>query len=411
MKKEKAELQKLHGQQMEYPRTIGEETSFLTAEQQAANFTTERERTALSVKAKEGDAIRERFKMLQIQNDHAVLRKVAKALDHKKKVENIRHCHAELRDAEVRLIEAKSDVESLEERNREIVQRLEEEKLHVREVEMEAKDAYKIASEALKVCKTITAGANPDEKEYFAQIPVDMTLEGLEVDIAAEESKLDYIHANNPNAIRDFERRQQDIDKLKEKIIEAEDKLGNLRRQITKIRGKWEPELDKLIEEISDAFSHNFEQIGCAGQVSIHKDDDFDQWAIQIKVKFRYAPSPSPLSRSRRSLQRQRKRNSPDPRPAPAIGRRAVGLDDLLPHVAAVTSTGSIPRCGRDQPGHGPAQRAHGARAHGGDRVPRAHQPVLPHHAQAAHGPALRPPHEDALHPERRVHARGSQKD
>ena len=29
----------------------------------------------------------------------------------------------------------------------------------------------------------------------------------------------------------------------------------------------WEPELDKLVKEISNAFAYNFEQIGCAGEV------------------------------------------------------------------------------------------------------------------------------------------------
>jgi chromosome segregation ATPase len=242
----------------------------------------------LSDKQKEGDVQRERQRKLEIQTDHAILRKAAKALDHKSKVERIRLCHEELLDAEVRLIEAKSDVESLEERNTEIVERLAEEEQHARDAEQESKAARDKASKAMKVCAAITSKATPEEVDHFTHIPDGMKLEDLEVEIAAEEAKLDYIHANNPNAIRDFERRQEEVDKLKEKLSESGDKLERYGRQITKIRGKWEPELDKLIEEISDAFSYNFEQIGCAGQVSVHKDEDFDQWAIEIKVKFRY---------------------------------------------------------------------------------------------------------------------------
>ncbi|KAF4633024.1 hypothetical protein G7Y89_g5095 [Cudoniella acicularis] len=114
-----------------------------------------------------------------------------------------------------------------------------------------------------------------------------MTVEGLQNEISAEEAKLEFVHANNPNAIRDFEKRQADVDKLKEKIAEAEQKLEKISRSLAKIRGKWEPALDALISEISEAFSYNFEQIGCAGEVGIHKHDDFDLWAIQIRVKFR----------------------------------------------------------------------------------------------------------------------------
>jgi chromosome segregation ATPase len=74
---------------------------------------------------------------------------------------------------------------------------------------------------------------------------------------------------------------------LKAKILETEASLETIAQNVMKIRGKWEPKLDTLIAKISDAFSYNFEQIGCAGEVNVHKDDDFDQWAIQIKVKFR----------------------------------------------------------------------------------------------------------------------------
>ena len=179
-------------------------------------------------------------------------------------------------------------MEALEERNKEIVQMLEGEEQQVREVEQKSKAARDTAAKALKVCQAISAKATPEETEHFQQVPEAMNMEELELEIAAEEAKLDFIHANNPNAIRDFEKRQEDIDKLKEKLTEAANKLERYSRQITKVRSKWEPELDKLVEEISDAFSYNFEQIGCAGQVSIHKDEDFDQWAIQIKVKFRY---------------------------------------------------------------------------------------------------------------------------
>lgn len=228
--------------------------------------------------------------MLQTQTDHAALRKMAKALEHKVKVEQIRLCHNELLDAQVRLIEAKSDVESLQVRNREIEQMLADEEQLAREAEEQAAAAHRTAANALKVCKAIWSDSTPSETEYFSKLPMDMKLDDLEMEIAAEEAKLDYIHATNPNAIRDFERRNMEIEKLKGKITEDGDKLARYARQITKIRSRWEPELEKLIGEISDAFSYNFEQIGCAGQVGIHKDEDFDQWAIQIKVKFRYAP-------------------------------------------------------------------------------------------------------------------------
>jgi structural maintenance of chromosomes protein 5 len=257
-------------------------------------YCSEREKKSLGDKKKEGDAHRERLRTLQIQNDHAALRKTAKALEHKTKVERIRQCHEELLDAEVRLIEAKSDIEALEERNAEIVQMLNQEEQLVFQAEAESTVAHATATKALKVCSAITNKATPEEVDHFTNVPDGAKLEDLEMEIAAEEAKLDYIHATNPNAIRDFERRQGEIDKLKDKLTDDSDKLESYSQQITRIRGLWEPELDKLIEEISEAFSYNFEQIGCAGQVGVHKDEDFDQWAIQIKVKFRYDPTDPP---------------------------------------------------------------------------------------------------------------------
>jgi hypothetical protein len=245
---------------------------------------------ALEKKVDEGKTIRERIKLLRTQHDHAVLRKVDKVLKHKDRIDVIRRCHHELIDIRIRLIEGESDVESLKERNRDIVERLAIEKSLVDEASRLLQAAKARGDEVIKVVYEITAEAKAAGNfSYFENMPDDKSVDSLEAEIAAEESKLDYIHANNPHAIRDFERRQAEVDKLNAKIVDFQDKLDKLARSIMKIRGRWEPELDKLITEISDAFSHNFEQIGCAGEVGIHKDDDFDQWSIEIKVKFRYA--------------------------------------------------------------------------------------------------------------------------
>ncbi len=231
---------------------------------------------------------RNRVKLLETQHDIHVLRKGNQALQHKVQVSKLRICHEELLEAQIRLVEAESDVAGLEDRNKDIVRQRNEEQARVAAMEGEAKRARQAAQRAINVCNELMA--DPDNAPYLEQFtkpPVGTTVETLQMEIAAEESKLDYVHANNPNAIRDFERFQGQAENLREKIAGMEEKLQNIERKITKIRSRWEPELDKLISEISDAFSYNFEQIGCAGEVSVHKDDDFDLWAIQIKVKFR----------------------------------------------------------------------------------------------------------------------------
>ena len=230
---------------------------------------------------------------IKTQQDLAILRKSKEALKHKDQVARIRACHEELFEAEIRLIEAVNDVEDLKERNSGIVQQLAGERELAQNAETESRTFKDIARQALQKVKEISDQVrDTEDNEHFQTIPLDTTVESLENDIAAEEAKLNFIHASDPNAKRNFEEWQTKADKLKEKIVESERKLERTGHRITKVRDRWEPGLDRLIVEISDAFSYNFEQIGCAGEVSVHKDDDFDLWAIQIKVKFRYAVPP-----------------------------------------------------------------------------------------------------------------------
>jgi chromosome segregation ATPase len=239
-------------------------------------------------KRQQGLALRQRLDQLGVENDNLALKKTALALQHKDQVAKLRVCHEGLLEAEIRIVEAASDVEALKERNSGIVKQLEDERRLVQEAERESKAFRVTAARALEVCQAIKEEADSaGNLQHFQLISQDLTIEALEHDIAAEQSKLEFVHAGNPNVIKEFERRQVEVEKLRENIREADEKLTNLNRQITDVRVKWESELDKLIAEISKAFSHNFEQIGCAGEVSVHKDDDFDLWSIEIKVKFR----------------------------------------------------------------------------------------------------------------------------
>jgi len=232
--------------------------------------------------------ILESIDKLGIQQDLALQMKAHKALEYKQKVEAIRSCHEALLEAEIRLIEAKSDVETLEERNSDIVQQQALERDQVKEIERVAKQVTETARKALAVCQGIQAEEDEEtNRRLVEELPEDLTMEALELEIGAEESKLEFIQANNPNAIAQFERFQVNVDRLTSKVDEAEKKLQRLQAKITHVRGKWEPELDKLITEISDAFAYNFEQIGCAGEVEVEKTEDFEEWAIKIKVKFR----------------------------------------------------------------------------------------------------------------------------
>ncbi len=236
----------------------------------------------------EGLEIRQRVNQLALEREDLVLMKTALALEHKAEVERLRSCHESYLEAEFRLAEAKSDVASLTERNKGIAQQLEDERRLVAEVEREARLAKEAASKALEVCKaTLAEEEEGPNKEHFQNVNTNMTMEELRHEIEAERSKLEFIHDGNQGALKEFESRQVTIQKLNDRIDEIGRKLEEVSRKVLEVRQMWEPELDKLVREISNAFAYNFEQIGCAGEVGVHKDEDFDLWAIEIKVKFR----------------------------------------------------------------------------------------------------------------------------
>lgn len=216
------------------------------------------------------------------------MQKCKLALQYKDLVKKIRASHEAVLEARVMAIEAESDVAGLTERNVDIVRQLAEEKRRRDEAQTQLDQFKEIANQALEAVTAIQA--DPENEQYlegWRNLAPEITVDQLQAQILTEETKLEFVVASNPNAINEYNKRKVDVDRLARKVAETDEKLESMGRRITEIRELWEPELNTLISEISDAFSHNFEQIGCAGEVSVHKDDDFDLWAIQIKVKFR----------------------------------------------------------------------------------------------------------------------------
>lgn len=248
---------------------------------------TGRQEEALEVKEREGEAFRQWMKDIGVKCDNDVLKKARLGIQYKELVAQIRSCHEELLEAEFRQLEAASDVEALKNKNVDNTRRLEEERRKLNEATRESATYKAKATQTLRVAQAILAEAEEEEGEAIKAFAQEQTVEELNNEIAAEGAKLELIHTGNPNAIREFERRQAQLEELQAKIQASGKELETLDHEITAIRSQWEPKLDDMVTSISDAFALNFETIGCNGEVSVHKDDDFDHWAIQIKVKFR----------------------------------------------------------------------------------------------------------------------------
>ncbi|KAI9804909.1 MAG: Structural maintenance of chromosomes protein 5 [Piccolia ochrophora] len=244
-----------------------------------------------------------RFEALQEKIDGRTIEKARLALAYAKVVEKLQHSSDDVLFATMMHAEATSDLEVLTNRNRRVRDALVEKRRSVEGVVRECDETAAEAKRLVQQCQAIVNDDDTTEEQQQAlrSIPETQTPEDLENEIEAEKARLELVHESNPNALVEYEQRQKTIDNLRDKIAIVEEQLTEVAALITETREHWEPELDRLVSKISAAFSHSFEKIGCAGQVKVHKDEDFDQWSIEIQVKFRENENLSILDSHRQS--------------------------------------------------------------------------------------------------------------
>ena len=229
---------------------------------------------------------RKNMQEIEYDWDKAALRRAKLAIRHKKLIDKIREAHISLTEAKIWLLEGKSDVDGLKERNSSIVERLQLERRNVQEATEETTRARELGRQLGDDVKDVLAQEDAN-RELLTQLAEGKTPDDVENEISAEKAKLELIHAANPGVIAEFQRRAEEIARLKRKMEGSSDKLEVLNKQLEELMAKWEPKLEELVSQINDAFAYNFEQISCAGEVRVHKDDDFSQWALDVMVKFR----------------------------------------------------------------------------------------------------------------------------
>lgn len=218
----------------------------------------------------------------------------------------------EVARVEILAIEAMSDVNTLEERNAEYTGELSEKTAAVERAVRKLDELRdKLRTSKAEVRAVVSQmGSTPGLREVSEEVK-DHTIEQLEADIDSEKARLELTHEGSGNVIQEFEQRQLRIDQLKEQLSSSEERLAAIEQSIKEIRSEWEPRLDAIVSKISDAFADNFARIGCAGQVSVDKNEgagndvgpgsDFDQWSIRIQVKFREHEELSILDSHRQS--------------------------------------------------------------------------------------------------------------
>ncbi|KUI74467.1 Structural maintenance of chromosomes protein 5 [Cytospora mali] len=249
---------------------------------------------------------KQRLLLYDNEYDKLTIEKAEAVLQHKERLCVLRDANQAVIEAAVRLIEADSDLAALKERNAGIVQKLEKEKNLVDELVHEAELAKAEAKEAQEAFKAVISTGvgeelDTDRRDFLIGLSEGHTVANIDADIETENAKLDLIHAADPGVLQEFEKRARDIERSQREKARKEQQLEELSTGIQALRGEWEPRLDEIIRQINDAFSYNFEQINCAGEVGVHKDEDFDKWAIEIKVKFRENETLQKLDQHRQS--------------------------------------------------------------------------------------------------------------
>ncbi|KAF2655795.1 P-loop containing nucleoside triphosphate hydrolase protein [Lophiostoma macrostomum CBS 122681] len=223
------------------------------------------------------------------------------AVDLNKAFSILRQADENLAEAEFRLIEAESEVESLEAENANIGRALTAKEELVKQLNAQKKSLRDQHNKIARNLNGIMETLSEEERTIMAEASELPTIEDLENEIAAVQSRLELMAEGNPNAIRAYENREREIEGTQKKLEEIAEEQEKTKDQIKEIREQWEPQLDGLVRKISDGFSHNFAQINCAGQVSVLKDENFENWSIQIEVKFREHEQLSVLNSQRQS--------------------------------------------------------------------------------------------------------------
>ncbi|KAG2448839.1 hypothetical protein HYH02_006190 [Chlamydomonas schloesseri] len=121
---------------------------------------------------------------------------------------------------------------------------------------------------------------------------------------AAEEkaAEAEAIVVNNTNVIEAYQSRQRQIEELTTDLQGQEQRVQMLTARVEEIKGSWLPVIKDMVTTINASFSHNFKEIGCAGEVRLYEDpDDFDKFAIEILVQFRTTESMQLLTSTRQS--------------------------------------------------------------------------------------------------------------
>lgn len=208
-------------------------------------------------------------------------------MKHAQSLKKIARAHRALNEVQIQLVEAQSEVDGLKQYSRDIMDKIDEATNTLEEAVQAVADSRQAGDEAGQAVRAIIEH-NDELRAELGEICQNKTAEDLQIEVDVAMAQLELLTNTSDKVIEEYERREQDIARLKKKMEGVTTKLEKLDGETAEVMALWEPRLDDLVSQINDAFAYNFEQINCAGEVRVHKDAaDFELWAMDIMVKFR----------------------------------------------------------------------------------------------------------------------------
>lgn len=238
----------------------------------------------LDLNSQTSDRIRE----IKARSRQSSLKIASLTLEYAKSVTEFRRLHENVIEAEIRLIEAASEVRAFKKENSQVLERL-----RARQVQLEELTAVRnnmkasIRTEHITVQEMIHS-CTAEENEIIRSYKDLQSVAELDDEIQSVNARLEMMSAGDGSVVKTYENREAQIRRTQDSLESHATALQEAQVKIAEIKGPFVEQLDELMSKISAAFAHNFEQIGCAGEVSVYKDeDDFNAWSIQISVRFR----------------------------------------------------------------------------------------------------------------------------
>ena len=228
------------------------------------------------------EARRESNRLVEARNE-ANAQHLQAALEHSKHLAMLRAAHKDWLEASIRHIEAISDVQGLQMRASAIIKQCEAERVKLVKATEAAKEHHREASRLREEVQQLRAQYGDE----FTTLAGGKTPQEVRDLLGAEEEKLGMISDVPQNTLQRYDQVTAAIAQLEKDLEKSREKMRQVSEDIDDLRGRWEPEVDALVEKVTRAFSYNFEKIGCAGEVRLHKDEDFEKWALHVMVSYR----------------------------------------------------------------------------------------------------------------------------